>query len=137
MAFGHFYAQMPGDNAATVAAGTAVQLPQDGAANGIVRSNASQFVLAQAGTYEVSWQVSVTEPGQLVLARNGLELAHTVAGRATGSSQITNHVLIGNVTAGDVLELRNPAGGIVALTITPLAGGTLPVSASLVIKQIQ
>ena len=137
MAFGYFYAQMPGDNPATVAIGTAVQLPQDGAASGIVRVNAGQFILPQAGTYEVSWQVSVTEPGQLVLARNGLELAHTVAGRATGTSQITNHVLIAGVAAGDILELRNPAGGIVAMTITPLAGGTQPVSASLLIKQIQ
>lgn len=35
-----------------------------------------------------------------------------------------------------VLTVRNPAGNAAALTITPLAGGTRPVSAHLVITQI-
>lgn len=35
-----------------------------------------------------------------------------------------------------ILTMRNPAGNA-ALTITPLAGGTQPVSAHLVIMQIQ
>jgi hypothetical protein len=52
--FGSFFALMPGDNAATVAAGAAVQFPQNGPANGIVRSSASQFVLPATGIYEVT-----------------------------------------------------------------------------------
>jgi len=36
-----------------------------------------------------------------------------------------------------ILTVRNPAGTAAALTITPLAGGTRPVSAHLVIIQIQ
>jgi len=36
-----------------------------------------------------------------------------------------------------VLTVRNPAGNAAALGITPLAGGTRPVSAHLVIVQIQ
>lgn len=35
-----------------------------------------------------------------------------------------------------VSKLRNPAGNAAALTVTPLAGGTRPVSAHLVIMQI-
>ena len=36
-----------------------------------------------------------------------------------------------------ILTVRNPAGNAAALTITPVAGGTRPVSARLVITRIQ
>ncbi len=36
-----------------------------------------------------------------------------------------------------ILTVRNPAGNSTALTITPLAGGTRPVSASLIVEQLQ
>lgn len=36
-----------------------------------------------------------------------------------------------------ILTVRNPAENAAALTITPLAGGTQPVSAHLVITQLQ
>ena len=39
-------------------------------------------------------------------------------------------------TINSILTVRNPAGNAAALTITPLAGGTSPVSAHLVITQI-
>ncbi|MGM0633513.1 MAG: hypothetical protein ACQETO_10115 [Pseudomonadota bacterium] len=140
--FGHFYALMPPDNAMTVALGADIQFPQDGplsANGGIARKGASDsaFVLAEIGFYEVSWQVSVSEAGQLVLTLDGDELDYTVAGRATGTSQITNTVLIETTAADSELTLRNPASSPAALTITPLAGGTSPSSASLTIKQIQ
>jgi len=139
--FGGFFALMPGDNAATVAAGAAVEFPQDGAAGvGVTRSTATQFVLADIGTYEVSWQVSVDEAGQLALdvdAGGGpLIVANSVAGRATGTSQIMNHVLLTTTVVNSVLRVINPAGNPAALTITPSAGGTHAVSAWLLIKRI-
>jgi len=136
VAYGFFFARMPADNAATVAVGGSVELPQDGPTSGITRMNATTFVLPAIGTYEVSWQVSVTEAGQLVLALNGVELAETVVGRATGTSQLVGHALITTTTASSTLTLRNPAGNSTALTITPLAGGTSSVTAGIVIKRI-
>ena len=135
--FADFYALMPPDNAATVAAGGSVQFPNDGPTSAqIVRVNASTFTLVSAGTFQVMFEVSVTEPGQLVLVRNGVELAYTVVGRATGTSQIVGMSLItGN--AGDVISVNNPAASSIALAITPLAGGANSVSAHLVITQIQ
>jgi hypothetical protein len=139
--YGHFYALMPGDNPATVAVGGAVEFPQDGVANGIARLGASSFVLGPIGVYDVSWQVSISEAGQLVLALDSglgpVELAHTVAGRATGTSQLGNHVLITTTALNSVVSVRNPTGNPTALSITPLAGGTHSVSASLVIKQLE
>ena len=134
-----FYALMPPDNAATVAPGTDVSFPQDGpnSGAGIVRSGPSSFTLAEIGTYQVLFQVSVTEAGQLVLTLNGEDLAYTVAGRATGTSQIVGMAIVETTAVNSVLTVRNPDGTAAALTITPLAGGTRPVSAHLVITQIQ
>jgi hypothetical protein len=139
LSFADFYALMPGDNAATIAVGTAVQFPNNGPSDGsgaISRSNASVFTLSAAGTYEVFFQVSVSEAGQLMLRLNGAEVANSVVGRATGTSQLTSSSII-TVSANSTLEVVNPSGNATALTITPVAGGTHSVSAHLVIKRLQ
>jgi hypothetical protein len=81
--------------------------------------------------------VSVTEQGQLILTLNGADLAYTVVGRGTSTTQIVGMALVSGTTINSVLTVRNPAGNPAALTITPLAGGTRPVSAHLTIEQIQ
>ncbi|GCF10882.1 hypothetical protein KDI_44460 [Dictyobacter arantiisoli] len=130
---------MPPDNAATVAAGADVRFPQDGPTSGIfiARTGPSTFNLAVPGTYQVLFQVSVTEPGQLVVTLNNTELAYTVVGRATGTSQIVGLALVTTATPNSVLTVRNPSTNSTALTITPLAGGTRPVSAHLVITRLR
>jgi hypothetical protein len=129
---------MPGDNAATVAVGGDVSFPQDGPSSGsnITRTSASTFKLASIGTYQVLFQVSVSEAGQLILTLGGADLAYTVVGRATGTSQIVGMCLVTTTTANSILTVRNPSGNSTALTITPLAGGTRSVSAHLVITQL-
>jgi hypothetical protein len=120
-----------------------VSFPKNGAfSSGITRFSSTEFTLSAVGTYEVFWQVSIAEAGQLVLVLdsgggNVVEQAHTVAGRATGTSQIVNHVLVVTTTADVKLSIRNPTGNTTALTVTPFAGGTHDVSASLLIKRIQ
>ena len=137
--YADFFALMPPDNSATVAPGTDVSFPQDGpnSGSGIARSGPDSFNLAEIGTYQVLFQVSVTEAGQLILTLNGEDLAYTVAGRATGTSQIVGMAIVETTVTDSVLTVRNPEGTAAALTITPLAGGTRPVSAHLVITQIQ
>jgi Collagen triple helix repeat (20 copies) len=139
IAFADFYALMPPDNAATVAPGTNVEFPQIGPTSSttISQLDASNFLLAAIGTYQVLFQVSVDEAGQLMLALNGVPLAYTVVGRATGTSQIVGMSLVTTSTTNSTLNVQNPVGNSTALTITPLAGGTHPVAAHLVIAQIQ
>ena len=136
--YADFYALMPPDNAATVAPGTDVSFPQDGPNSGsdISRTGPDSFNLAQIGTYQVLFEVSVDEAGQLILTLNGDDLTNTVFGRATGTSQIVGMAIVETTVINSVLTVRNPAGNATALTITPLAGGTQPVSAHLVITQI-
>jgi hypothetical protein len=138
LGFADFFALMPPDNAATVAPNTDVSFPQDGPISGtaITRINASSFNLAGIGTYQVLFQVNVNEAGQLLLTLNGADLAYTVVGRATGTSQIIGMALVQTTAINSVLTVRNPAGNSTALTITPLAGGTRSDSAHLVIMQI-
>jgi len=130
---------MPPDNAATVAPGTDVSFPQDGpnSGTGIARAGDDSFTLADIGTYQVLFQVSVTEAGQLILTLNGADLPYTVVGRATGTSQIVGMAIVETTSVNSVLTVRNPEGTAEPLTITPLAGGTRPVSAHLVITQLQ
>jgi hypothetical protein len=136
--FAHFFALMPPDNAATIASGTDVSFPQDGPRSGtdILRTGPSSFNLAAIGTYEINWQVPVSEAGQLILTLNGVDLAYTVVGRATGTCQIVGTTLITTTVINSILTVRSPAGNPTALTITPLAGGTRPASASLVIIRL-
>ena len=136
--YADFYALMPPDNAATVAPGTDVSFPQNGPNSGadISRTGPDSFNLAQIGTYQILFEVSVDEAGQLILTLNGEDLAYTVVGRATGASQIIGMAIVTTTVINSILTVRNPAGNSTTLTITPLAGGTRPVSAHLVIMQI-
>ena len=65
----------------------------------------------------------MTEAGQLLLTLNGQDLDYTVAGRATGTSQIVGMAIVTTTSVNSVLTVRNPSGNAAALTITPPAGG--------------
>ena len=135
--YADFYAMMPPNNAATIAPGSDVQFPQDGpASGGVSRLSSSAFTFSNAGVYQVMFQVSVSEAGQLQICINGVGVSNSVVGRASGTSQITGITIV-TVAAGDVISVRNPSGNSTALTITPLAGGNYPVSAHLVITKLQ
>jgi hypothetical protein len=137
--FAEFYALMPPDNAATVAPGTDVDFPQDGpqaSSANILRAGPGSFDLAVVGTYRVAFSVPVDEAGQLELTLNGVPLAYTVTGRATGTSPIAGEALVQTTTANEILTVRNPGAEPTALTITPLAGGTEPSAATLTIEQL-
>lgn len=137
--FASFFALMPGDNAATIAVGAPIQFPQTGPTGGgspPTRASASTFTLPNIGVYEVTWQASITEAGQLQLALAGVGLPNTVVGRATGTNQIFGSTIINNLVAGQALSVINPAGNSTALTMTVIAGGTHSVSATLSIKQL-
>ena len=136
--FADFYALMPADNATSVGVGEDVAFPQNGPTSNstITRLTDNSFSLSEVGTYLVMFQVSVSEPGQLVLTLNDEEIPYSVVGRATGTSQIVETILITTTIATSTLTVRNPAANATALTITPNAGGNESVSAHLVIVQL-
>ncbi len=143
--YGEIFALMPGDNAATVAAGVAVRFPQTKVLRGGVAPlddglptplGNDTLTLPFAGSWLISAQVSVAEAGQLVVAvKQGgtgsfVEDPTTVAGRATGTDQIIISTVILATLPNTQVQIRNPTGNAAALTITPSAGGTHAVSAT-------
>ena len=130
-----YYLITPSD---TIAPGSAINFPNDGPTFGtdITRIDISHFNLVSIGIYQVFFQVSITEPGQLSIAINNLSDVTTIVGRATGTSQLTCMCLIETVALNTNLSIINPVGETTALTLTPFAGGTNQVSAHLVITRI-
>jgi len=120
----------------TIAPGTAINFPIDGPIFGsdIIRIDSSQFNLASIGIYQVFFQASITEPGQLSVALNNIPIS--IVGRATGTNQITSLSLLQTTTINTILTIVNPVGETTALTLTPFAGGINQVSAHLVITRI-
>ncbi len=135
MSFASFYALMPSDNTATIAVGASVAFPNNGIAIGtdITRVSTTHFTVL-AGTYQVFFQVSINEPGQLAIAVNDDILPYTVVGRAMGTTQLVGMSFI-TITSSSI-SIMNPTGNSTALTITPIAGGERAVSATLNIIRI-
>lgn len=136
--YSEFYALMPSDNSLAVAVGSAVQFPQNGPTNNtsIIRSSATQFILPAIGTYEIFWQCSVLEVGQLGVALNGTLVGRTVVGRDSGNSQIVGRCMVTTTVVNTLLTIVNPVGNAAPLTLSDTAGGNSPVSANLIIKRV-
>ena len=138
LAYADFYAQMPSENPTTIAVGTDINFPEDGATSctDIRRISSSAFSLAGAGAYLIMFDVCVEEEGQLVLTLNGTDLNNTVAGRAASTAQISGMNIIETTSPNSIITVRNPLGNTAPLTITPSAGGERPVTAHLIIIKL-
>lgn len=138
LSYADFYALMPDDNPDAIAPAADVSFPRDGPSSGtnITRMSASSFKLGPIGTYQVLFQVPVTQSGQLVVTLSNFELTYTVVGRNAGNSQIVGMCLVSTKIEGLILTVRNPSGNATSLTITDTAGGRRDVSAHLVITQL-
>ena len=138
LGYASFYALMPSDNPDPIAPGGDVAFPSNGpiGTTSVTRDGDSAFTLVEAGTYFVSFVVSATESGQLVLTLNGEELPYTRVGRDSGGAQIVNTTIITTTEDGAVLTVRNPDAAFDTLSLTENAGGSVPVSAQLVILRL-
>ena len=139
LGFADFYALMPPDNPDPIDNGEDISFPRNGptSGTGITRASDDTFVLAEPGVYQVLFVATGSQSSQLVLTLNGAELPYAVFGQNAGASQIVGMVLVETTAADSVLTVRNPEGTGGPLTLTPTAGGTEPVSAHLIITQLQ
>jgi len=130
---------MPPDNADPIDNGEDVAFPRNGliSSTNFTRVGDDSFLVAEPGVYQVQFIVTTTQSSQLVLTLNGEELPYTVFGQNAGSSQIVGVALVETTAEDSVLTVRNPEGTGGPLTLTPTAGGTEPVSAQLIITQLQ
>jgi len=143
--FAEFFAIMPPDNPNGIAIGDPIAFPQNGPTQGtIVRDPLApntSFVLTNPGVYRIDFTCTITETAQLILGLDTgsgvVELPNTVVGRATGTCQIIGICLLTIVSPGSKLSVRNPLGNPpVPITLTPISGGTRPISSRLIIYKI-
>ena len=135
---------MPADNASTVAPGEAVSFPENGPRSHsryITRVSETEFKLAKAGTYQILFQVGVSDSGQLVVAADSgsgfEELDYTLVGRNSSANQISEMCLVKTCKDDTVIRIQNPIGNSSSITITPDGGGSRAVSAHLVITRLK
>lgn len=136
ISYADFYALVSDDTA--VAPGADVSFPLNGAiANtDIGRVSNTSFLLAETGTYLITYQASVTEAGQLVLTLNGAELPYTVVGRTATGAEIVGTTILTTTADNAVITVRNPATNTDPITLTADAGGSNAASAHLVIVRL-
>jgi hypothetical protein len=122
----------------TIAINAPVSFSTDGPSSGadITRTGATTFNLVTPGIYEVNWQVTADEPGQLTLWVGGVRVPETNVARATGTSQLVGSMFIQTTLANQSLTVVNDASPA-ALTLSSQAGsGTQTQYATLTIKRI-
>lgn len=148
VSFGSFYGLTAGtDNggateyAATFAANVPVNFAHSSATFGgvainnpgtaTVQTNNTKFVLANIGTYKVSFNVHTTEPGQLQADIGDGTTQVIVPGSCgvnmnptSGGHPISQTFMVTTTVANRILRIINPAGNSPALTVTPADGAS-------------
>jgi len=105
MNFSDFYSLMPSDNSLIILPGSSISFPQNGPSNGVItRMNASQFNLLNIGTYEIIFQVGISEYGQLCIVLNDFEILSSIV---SGTFQIIGLSLIQTFAINSIISINN------------------------------
>jgi hypothetical protein len=137
--FADFFSLVSGEGGVVIAPGADVPFSQAGPSapsTGIVATSFTTFRLSDIGSYQILFQLSVTEPAQVFLTLNGTPLLWTTVGRSAVTSQIVGMTYVNTTFVNSIITLRNPPNNAL-FTLTGFAGGTVPVSAHLVITRVQ
>jgi hypothetical protein len=103
-----------------------------------VTGSTTQFTLPAGSVFEITFQVTVQNTGELVIVLNGNELLMTVVGKSGNGSIIGMSIVSTPFGSSSTLSINNPstatAGG---LNIDASTGSlTQPLSCHLIIKQL-
>ncbi len=133
------------DYSATIAVKTGVgtgriPFPNNGPSLLITRINTSSFLLPSIGTYEITYSIHTTEPGQIQLELNDVDLPETISANfnpTAGGHPLHGSVFITTTILNSTLALVNASGNAAALTITPSDGANTHANTqSITIKKI-
>ncbi len=91
--------------------------------------------IVEAGTYEVTFSASGTEPSQFAIFLNGTLVPGTIYGSGAGTQQNTGQAII-IVPAGAVLTIRNHTSSAAVGLATPIGGTGASSNASVVIEKL-
>ncbi len=147
LAYGYFYGLTAGTDsgateyAATIAAGAPINFGHSAATSGgiainnpgtvTVQTNNTKFTLPNIGTYEVTFSVQTTEPGQFQADIGDGTTQVIVPGSCgvnqnptSGGHPISQTFSVTTASTNRILRIINPAGNTPALTITPADGAS-------------
>jgi hypothetical protein len=96
---------------------------------------AAGITLVTAGTYEVAFSVSGTEPSQMALFVNGTLVPGTVYGSGAGTQQNSGQAIFA-APAGAVLTVRNHTSSAAVGLATPIGGSQASSNASVTIEKL-
>jgi hypothetical protein len=96
---------------------------------------AAGITLTTAGTYEVTFSLSGTEPSQMALFVNGTLVPGSVYGSGAGTQQDTGQAIF-IAPAGAVLTVRNHTSSAAVGLATPIGGTQQSSNASVVIEKL-
>lgn len=97
------------------------------------------FSIPSGGVFEISFQVVVSNTGELVISLNNTELDYTVVGKSGGGVVVGLCIITTSLGTNSILSINNPStaspGG---LKVDEATGAlSLPLSCHLVIKQLR
>jgi hypothetical protein len=91
--------------------------------------------IVEAGTYEVTFSVSGTEPNQIAIFLDGTLVPGTIYGSGAGTQQNTGQAIV-VVPAGAVLSIRNHTSSAAIGLAAPIGGTGASSNASVVIEKL-
>jgi hypothetical protein len=91
--------------------------------------------VVEAGTYELTFSVSGSEPNQMAIFQNETLVAGTIYASGAGTQQNTGQAIF-LASAGDVLTIRNHTSSSAVTLATPIGGTEESTNASVVIKKL-
>jgi hypothetical protein len=91
--------------------------------------------IVEAGTYEVTFSVSGTEPSQIAIFLNGTLVPGTIYGSGAGTQQNTGQAIV-VIPAGAVLTIRNHTSSAAVGLAAPIGGTGASSNASVVIEKL-
>ena len=131
------------DNPDPIEAGESIKFPSPainpyGSIQRLSGSSASEFVLPAKGVFEITYEVTIQNTGELVIVLNGTELSMTVVGKSGGGQIIGMAIISTPVGVPSVLSINNPSTAVAGgLKVDEATGAlTQPLSCHLIIKQL-
>jgi hypothetical protein len=146
--FADFYGLMSNtiinDNPDAIAPGSAVNFPKPlintyGTIQRLNGTNPNSFSLPPNGVFEITFQVTVQNTGELVIVLNGQEQAMTVVGKSGGGTLVGVSIITTPPINSSTLSINNPSTAVAGgLKIDESSGSALsqPLSCHLIIKQL-
>lgn len=135
--FAEFYALMPNDNSLPIESGSFISFPQFGETqNEDITQNefGKSYNLTEIGRYEVFFTMYLSQPGQISITLNNMEILSSVCGTVIPNSQITGINIISVTQRDSTLQIINAGSNTIQLANS--IGGNKAISAHLIIKKI-